>query len=211
MVQGDEAWCALAAIIADEDRDSAARYNARAVPDQHLGIEAGAVPFVGAITTAPIVLLLSQPTPDDLPPSGTGSHLRAGWPLAALHPVADVAAGTKWRLRLRALVEEFGAQHVANSVAAVYLTPWRGRDFDPGLRLPSRGRQLGLAAAAAARDAILVMAQSSYLWTEQPDVAALPPARCVQTRSWRRAELSAQSLGDAWPMVCRRVATHAWI
>lgn len=211
MQQGDPAWWRLAATIADEDCIAASAYNARATPDHRLALELGPLPCSGAIMTAPVVLLLSHPSLD--PHSSPNDHAfrRTGWPLAALHPDAPAPLSAWWRDRLGALIDEFGAQHIANAVAAAYLTPWHSDTFDAGLRLPSRRHMLALAASAAARDAILVMMQGSYLWTEDAEVAALPVTRCLSPRSWRGTEMSLRNLGDAWQAVCKRIGVHAWV
>ena len=210
MQQGDQAWWRLAEKVSAEDRDEAAEYNLRATAEVQLALEPGPVPFSGALMTAPVVMLLSHPRLEfESAPDDAGFH-RAGWPLAALHPDAPAGLAEWWRARLSALIDVFGAQHVANAVAAVYLTPWRSVVFDSGLRLPSRRRMLALAASAASRDAILVMTHSEALWTEEPAVASLPMSRCVRPRSWRGTEVSVRSLGDAWSAICKRIEVHAW-
>ena len=210
MQQGDQAWWRLAGTVADEDRDAATAYNVRAAVEQRLGLEYGPVPCLGAIMTAPVVLLLSHPPLDDESEPDDHAFRRAGWPLAALHPDAPGPLAKWWHTRLSGLVDAFGAQHVANAVAAVYLTPWRSVVFDAALRLPSRRRMLSLAASAAVRDAILVVTYADELWTEEPCVASLPLTRCVRPRSWRGTEVSVRSLGDAWPVICKRIEVHAW-
>jgi len=71
---------------------------------------------------------------------------------------------------------------------------------------------LDLAAAAAARDALLVAIGDENVWTEHPHIAALPFTRRFVARPWRASELSPATLGDdAWTAICQRVAIHAWI
>ena len=212
MHQGDQDWLSLSASIAREDHVAAKRYNAHAPSERKLGLSLGPVPFAGAIMTAPVVLLLSHPMEDGRATTHDYAFTRAGWPLSALHPQAPLAPAAWWRARVAALVHHFGAQHLANSIAAVYLTPWHAITLDALLRLPSRQRMLDLAATAAARDAILVVMQGSDLCTEHPDIASLPPARRVRTRSWRGTELSGRNLGDdVWDLICKRIEVHAWL
>ncbi|HKP67466.1 MAG TPA: hypothetical protein VJX31_12620 [Casimicrobiaceae bacterium] len=212
MRQGDSDWQRLSAAIAIEDALRANRHNDSARPEHRLHLSLGPVPCTGAIMTAPIVLLLGRPVADARSTALDYTFAPARWPLAALHPQAPAALGEWWGPRLESLVHLFGAQHVANSVAAIYLTPWLTTMFDERLRLPSRARLLDLAAAAASRDAILIMMQGSALWTEHPVIASLPPARLVSTKSWRSTELSRRNLGgDLWDIVRKRVEVHAWI
>jgi len=110
------------------------------------------------------------------------------------------------------LASVFGVQHVANSVAAVFLTPWRSARFDGRLRLPSRNAMLAMAEQAAARDATLVLLRSTDLWLECPAVAALPPTRVICAKSWYATALTPTNLGlAAWDQICRRIAGHAWL
>jgi hypothetical protein len=212
MLQGDPDWWRLAETISNEDRASAIAHNAHAPIECRLHDYLEPVPCVGAIMTAPVVLLLSHPaldarsTPDDY------SFRRPGWPHSALHPDAPQGIAESWRSRVAALVDLFGAQHVSNAVAAVFLTPWRSVAFSDRLRLPSRRRMLDLAASAAARDALLLMLRHEDLWTEHAVIAALPSTRRFNPRWWRVTELNRRNLGDdAWTTVCRRIEIHAWL
>jgi hypothetical protein len=181
------------------------------VPERRLSVEAP-VPFLGAVMTAPVVLLMTHPaldlrvTPEDY------FFRQCGWPFAAMHPDAPAGLSEWWQYRLSSLVEEFGAQHVANSVAAVFLTPWPSESFDSTLRLPSRRSMLALAASAVARDALIVMLRGGELWTEDPDIAALPATRYFTPRTWRTTRVSQDNLGDAaWEAIQKRVEVHAWL
>jgi hypothetical protein len=212
MRQGDRDWWRLAETISNEDLASVIEHNAGARSEHRLEALLGPVPCVGAIMTAPVVMLLSHPalsarsTPEDY------SFRRPGWPLAALHPDAPGGLGDWWRSRLADLIDRFGAQHVANAVAAVFLTPWRSAGFDDRLRLPSRPRMLDLAASAASRDALLLMLRGEELWTEHAVIAALPPTHRLKPRTRRLTEISFQNLGeDAWNIICQRVEVHAWL
>lgn len=210
MLQGDQDWWQLAREIADEDRLDATAHNARATFEHRLQIPLGPVPFVGAIATAPVVLLLSHPVTDARSVADDYTFRRPGWPLAGLHADAPPGLGDCWRRRVAALIALFGAQHVANAIAAVYLTPWHSLTFDARLRLKSRQRMLEIAATAAKRDAIVVLMQGTELWTEHPSIASLPTTRCLYPKSWRGTELSRRNLGDGWTDICRRIEIHAW-
>ena len=212
MLQGDADWWRLAATISDEDRAAVIQHNADVEPEYRLYQPLGAVPCVGAIMTAPVVLLLSHPALDGQSTPNDYSFYRPGWPLSALHPEAPSGIVERWRNRVTALVDRFGAQHVSNAVAAVFLNPWRSFAFADRLRLPSRARMLGLAASAASRDAILLIPRYQDLWTEHAVIAALPSTRRFNSRWWQATELSERNLGDdAWATLCRRIETHAWI
>ena len=212
MRQGDQDWWRLADRISTEDRPRALEHNVHASPQHRLQLALGPVPCVGAIMTAPVVLLLPHPAMDARSTPDDYSFRRAGWPLAALHPEAPGGIAAWWRERIAPLADLFGAQHVSNAVAAAFLTPWRSLAFDDKLRLPSRRRMLDLAASAAARDAFLITLRGDELWTEHAGIAALPPTRRIRPGAWRLTELNATTIGDeAWSSICRRVEVHAWI
>jgi len=212
VIQGDEAWLDLANTIASTDAADAIRQNAGVSPDFALHATLGPVPFVGAISTAPVVLLLSHPELDPASSSSDHEFHRKGWPLSALHPEAPPAPARWLHERAADLITRFGAQQVANAIAAVYLTPWHTACFDPKLRLPSRRLLLQLAANAAARDATLLLLRGADLWTESPAIAALPMTRLVRSRAWRATELTQVNLGDdAWAQICRQIEVHAWL
>jgi len=212
VIQGDDAWLELAQKIASTDAADLLRHNAAVSQDFALHASLGAVPFVGAISTAPVVLLLSHPEPDAASSANDHSFHRKGWPLSALHPDAPPAPARWWHDRAADLVTLFGAQQVANAVAAVYLTPWHAACFDPQLRLPSRRLVLELAAKAAARDATLLLLRGADIWTESPAIASLPMTRLVHSRAWRATELTQVNLGDdAWAQICRQIEVHAWL
>lgn len=212
MHQGDQDWWRLAQTISNEDRACAIEHNARASVEHRLHIALGPVPCVGAIMTAPVVLLLSHPGLDARSTAQDYCFRRPGWPLSALHPDSPPGAGEWWRSRLAALVERFGAHHVSNAVAAVFLTPWCSVAFDDRLRLPSRHHLLDLAAKAAARDALMLILRGEDLWTEHPDIASLPATRGFRPKSWRVTEIDCKNPGEnAWTAVCRRIEVHAWL
>jgi len=212
MVQGDEGWMDLAMMLAKDDTAPAAHYNLSSPPDSALRLHLGPVPFAGAITTAPVVLLLGNPDCDERAAPHDFAFRRDGWPLSALHAEAPAGVSARWQSRMADLVGVFGAQHVANSVAALFLTPWRAPRFDERLRLPSRQLMLALAQSAAARDATLVLLRGAELWMESAEVAALPPARVIRSKSWRATTLTPDNLGlSAWDQMCRQIDVHAWL
>jgi hypothetical protein len=211
MLQGDDDWRKLAAAIVDDDVAPALRHNEATPAELRLGLDAP-VPFLGPIMTAPVVLLLSHPAIDTRIAPADYAYRQEGWPLSVLHPQAPPGLAERWRDRLGALVDAFDARHVANTVAAVFLTPWPSVAFDSGLRLRSRARMLALAASAAQRDALVLVLRGGELWTEHADIAALPTSRRFYPKTWRTTRIDRDNLGDdAWSAIVRRVGIHAWL
>lgn len=201
----------LAERIAYEDADAVAAYNARAGDALRLRTDLGPLPYEGDIENAPIVLLVAKPAYDRTSVQLDHAFHQRGWPLAFLHPGAPEQLRSIWVARLESLIDAFGAQHVANSVAALPLTPWASTDFDERLRLPSRARMLDLAAAAANRGATMIVACGEEQWTEVHEVADLGPERRIRARSWRATHLTSENLGAAaWHAICRRIECHKW-
>lgn len=215
MLQGDPDWRTLSAAITFEDHAAVVSHNTRTTAiaaDTAIKVAHGPVPFLGAVMTAPVVLLLSHPETGARSTLDDYAFQRDGWPFAALHPDAPGGIGDLWRARFAALIDIFGAQHVANAIATTFLTPWCSVAFAERLRLPSRPRMLGLAAATAARDAVILPLRHATLWTEHEAIAALPATRRFQPRLWRAAEINVGNLGDvAWTALCKRIEVHAWI
>jgi hypothetical protein len=201
----------IAGLIEDEDRVAVRAYNGRVHEDLRLRTELGPSPYEGDLNRAPVVMLLGALAYDEA--SGPDDHAfeRDGWPLAGLHPEAPPGVRQRWHRRLAPLVDSFGAQHVANSVLALHVTPWACRRFNPQLRLPSRRRMLHLASDAVRRGALMMVLRGAELWTEHADIAALPPSRRIHARSWRASHVHPDNVGDeGWGAVCRRVHAHVW-
>jgi len=211
MVREDDAR-QLDALLADEDEAWLALHNAHARPSGRLYTESGAVPFLGAIATAPVVLLLTHPEIDPGTAPGDYRFAREGWPFAALHPDAPEGLARRWHRRLSPLVRRFGAQHVAHSIAVVFLSPWPSVAFEPRVEFPSRRRLHGLVSRAAGRDAAFVIGPDADAWFEHAVVAELPPTRRATTYADAPEELDAGAIGpDAWDLLCARVEVHAWL
>ena len=210
MIQGDTDWRSLARAICEDDRIEATSHNLNHGLRERVRLQLGPVPCVGAIRTAPLLLLLDHPPLDPRATSDDRTFVRPGWPLAALHPDAPASLADWWRPRVATLVARFGAQHVANSIAAVYLMPWHAAPLPVVARFPSRARLLDVAADAAARDAVLLIAGGTDAWIEHPTIGALPPSRRVVLER-ADAMLTPANLGDAWDAICARIEVHAWM
>ena len=197
--------------IARADIDAIAAHNAKAAAPRRLRDDLGPFPYDGDFARAPLVLLVGSPSCDMSATRKDAQLVRRGWPLSALHPDAPTALRSLWHARLSGLIEAFGAQHVANSVAALPLTPWACDEFDERLRLPSRREMLVLAAAAAARGALLLLTACDGLWTEHQEIANLTLEQRFHPRSFRSTHVSVENLGAAaWHAVCRRIEAHHW-
>jgi hypothetical protein len=202
----------VSALVADEDAAWLALHNAHARPSGRLYAESGAVPFLGAIATAPVVLLLTHPEIDTDTSARDYTFAREGWPLAALHPDAPPGLAQRWGRRLAPLVRRFGARHVSHSIAAVFLSPWPSVAFAPRLEFPSRRHLQGLVTRAAERDAAFVIGPEADAWFEHRVVAELPPTRRATTYADAPEELDAGAIGaDAWNLLCARIEVHAWL
>lgn len=199
----------LAALVAAADRYAVEAYNAKAAPDFRLRTDVGPLVHAGDIETAPVVVLDAQPVHHPSLTREDHAFARDGWALAALHPQAPLPLRRIWQDRLAGLIDRFGAEHVANSIALLPLTPWASVRHDPDLRLPSREHVLGMAGALARRGAILILLRSEAPWLDSPDVAALPPSRRIHARSWQTSQLRVGNFGvGMWRHVRRGVDAH---
>ena len=160
---------------------------------------------------APLVLLVGSPACDMNAARAARKSPRRGWPLSGLCPDAPAGLRALWGARLASLIDAFGAQHVANSVAALPLTPWACDEFDERLRLPSRTRILELANDTARRGAFLLVTGCDDLWMEAPEVARLGSELRLHPKSFRPTHVSVENVGaTAWHAICRRIESHHW-
>ena len=151
----------------------------------------GPAPFDGDPDSASIVLLMNNPgfykgsVPED------HSLEVPGWPLAGLAPQAR-AGFRDWYLRpLGTLIEKYGAQLVANTVAIVQRCAWASTSFDPDLKLPSTEFQNAVALQALRRGAVVVVGRSHRYWTE----VLGGDSRLIYARNVRNPTLSEGGLG----------------
>ena len=202
----------LARLLNDDDAAWVALHNAHAEPVSRLDVTQGPVPTLGAVATAPVVLLDAHPEIDVSTPSSAYRFTRDGWPFALLHPDAPADLAERWSRRLSSLVHRYGPRHVAHSIAVVFLTPWPSVRFASSLPLPSWNRTRELAMRAAQRDAVLVIVDAVDTWSAYPPIAALPATRRVVAPMADGASLDAASVGaEAWEMIGERVSVHAWL
>ena len=202
---------AFAETVALEDADAIAAHNARAAAPRRIRFELGALPFDGDVVHAPLVLLVGSPACDMSATRSNRGSPRRGWPLSGLCPDAPSGLRALWSARLSSLIDAFGAQHVANSVAALPLTPWACDEFDERLRLPSRTRILELANDAARRGAFLLVTGCDGLWMEAPEVARLGSELRLHPKSFRPTHVSVENVGaTAWHAICRQIESHHW-
>ena len=171
------------------------------------GRSSGRCPMTATSRRAPLVLLVGTPACEMSATRRDAQSVHRGWPLSGLHPHAPATLRSLWHARLAGLIEAFGAQHVANSVAALPLTPWACDEFDERLRLPSRHEMLALAAGAASRGALLLVTGCDELWTEcardrEPLVGAAPPSSLVPGDARERREPGRRCVARGLP-ACR--------
>lgn len=175
-------------------------YNRRASEDYELHSELGPALFEGDIETAGIVLLLANPGFDETSTLDDHHFHREGWPLSGLHPEAPPGLRGWWHLRLRELVQRFGAQCVSREIAALQITPWASKKFDSALTLPSRPRVLALAGHVAERGAVLLVMRAERLWEESS--AVKQSQNRYRVNSWRSSYVSPGNLPPAaWEKV----------
>lgn len=186
--------------LASLDAERIRSFNVRAKDEYRLHPELGASAYEGDIDRARVVLLLANPGFDETSTHRDHSFARDGWPLAGLHPEAPPGLHSWWHARLRHLINNFGAEYVSKTVACLQATPWASRNFDDGLRLPSRVAVLHAAAQCAARGAVLIVMRAERLWLESPAVAV--SSRRFRVNSWRSSYVSPGNLPElAWTTI----------
>ena len=182
------------------DAEKIEAYNRHAPAQFKLHTELGPALFEGDVETAGIVLLLANPGFDGTSTLDDHNFQREGWPLSGLHPDAPAGLRDWWHLRLRELIQRFGAQPVSRQIAALQITPWASNKFDSALDLPSRPRVLALASRMAERGAVLLVMRAERLWEESPGVKQCQNR--YRVNSWRSSYVSSGNLPPAaWQKV----------
>lgn len=186
------------------DGEAVNQFNARHRGTKYeLQVARGPSYGAGDIEAARIVLLYANggydPEVDELKPVELSVP---GWPLTWLSPEsAKVHPGAhRWiSSRLRWLIERYGAQFIAQKIANLNVVPWSSTQYHARCVLPSRGVQLQLARAAAARGAVLVAVRARSAW--EPVLRDYPD-QVVLVRNPRSSHISPGNLGpEGWQRV----------
>lgn len=167
----------------------------------------GPCPFEGDINSAPVVLLLANPSSNAVE-EGDHSAPTLDWPLWGLGPSASSDLHQWWSQRLGKLISEFGAQNVSKSVAALQLNPWASESFDRNLRLESRRLMFKVAASVIARSGILIVMRAKAQWQECKPLAEYELK--IHARNPRCSYLTEGNLSaEAWKLVLSAIRNSA--
>lgn len=205
-------WVALptkAPFVLEADRPAIDRYNRTARPDRYVQTSLMPEPFVGRVN-APILLLLLNPGLSD---DDFGLHARADFRDGVrrclhqertsyanyfLEPNA-VGAGARWTRRvLSRLLEEFGAQTVANRVGQLEYFPYHSRRFaHRGLCVPSQEFTFQLLRLAIRREAVILLIRGQKIWEDAvPELRRYK--RVYRTNSRQNAAISPRNCPDGY-------------
>ncbi len=169
----------------------------------------GPSPFEGDINAAPIVLLLANPSSEDVQ---LGDHRAPEheWPLHGLGPTASEVLRRWWSKRLRHLMRAANVtmQDVSRSIAALQLNPWASEAFHSGFKGDSRKIQFAIAQTAMARGAIVVLMRAKAEWLKCPGL--LDYSGLIETRNPRCSYLSPGNLeAEAWANIVKVVSARS--
>jgi hypothetical protein len=181
--------------LAQIDGEQVEAFNRRAKEPYRLHPELGPSAFEGDIDAARVLLLLANPGYDATSTGDDHSFSRAGWPLAGLHPEAPPGLRAWWSSRLRALIEQVGAQVVSQRVACLQFCPWASNKFGTPPRLPSQTATLEAAGRCAQRGAVLVVMRAEKLWLRSEAVRT--SLKRHRVNSWRSSYVSPGNLSAA--------------
>ena len=168
-------------------------FNARLPPDSFSRLAVETVipePFVGAVLTAPVVVLQLNPgfDPRGDPRAHAESmfrrallanlrHERREWPFYFLEPTFrdSTPGGLWWQSKVRKLIDEVGPECVAERVAVVEWFPYKSTKYRRGCVVSSQRYGFGLVSSAIARDALIVISRSVALWESSvPSLRSYP-------------------------------------
>lgn len=184
------------------------RKRERNQPHLFLHTELGPCPFEGDINSSPLVLLLANPSSQDVV---IGDHQAPtkDWPLGGLGPEASPQLQLWWSRRLGKLIEHFDnkPKHISRSVAALQLNPWASQKFDAELNLPSRELMLEIVRSVVERGALVIIMRARKQWSQCQQLSDYQSK--IFTKSIRCSYISEGNLGsDAWTQVLNSIETH---
>lgn len=169
----------------------------------------GPSPFEGNINTAPVVLLLANPSSKDVDKNDHRAP-DVDWPLHGLGPHASPPLHRWWSMRLRQLqlATKCDMQAISRSVAAVQINPWASVSYYPGLKLDSRHLQFLIVQSAMARGAILILMRAKREWSDCPGL--LEYEHLVETINKRCSYISPGNIeASAWSKIVSAVVSPA--
>lgn len=169
----------------------------------------GPSPFEGDINTAPVVLLLANPSSADV---RLGDHRAPDceWPLHGLGPSASEPLQRWWSKRLRHLMQaaNVSMQDVSRSVAALQLNPWASEAFYSGFKGESRKIQFEIAQSIMMRGAVLVLMRAKMEWLKCPGLIDYP--NLIKTKNPRCSYLSPGNMDAVdWNNIVNVVSRHS--
>ena len=179
-------------------------------PHYVLSEDLGPSPFEGNINTAPVVLLLANPSSKDVGEKKDHRAPDVDWPLHGLGPNASLPLHRWWSMRLRQLqlATKCDMQAISRSVAAVQINPWASMSYYPGLKLDSRYLQFLFVQSAMARGAILILMRAKAEWSDCPGL--LEYEHLFETINKRCSYISPGNIeAGAWSRIVSAVVRSA--
>lgn len=146
-------------------------------------------PFVGAVRTAPVVILQLNPGCAETDNQAHADpafrtalyanlrHEASDWPFYFLDPrFRDVTPGGRWWTKtLRMLIDELSFERVSNNVAVIEWFPYKSRKFRRGCRTSSQDYGFALVRLAIERKALIIVSRAVTLWEKAvPELCTYP-------------------------------------
>jgi hypothetical protein len=167
--------------VLPQDHAVIEQFNAGLPPGSRCRIHVEGVipePFVGAVTTAQVIVLLLNPGSDE---TNVGSHAdpefrkallanlrhsKTDWPFYFLDPRFKVKhPGVKWwRSKTRQLGESVGWDKVAHRLAVIEWFPYKSPRYGRNCKVPSQQYGFTLVENAMNRRATIIIARSVKRW-----------------------------------------------
>ena len=207
-------WRALpstAPHVLPQDRLKVEAFNAKLPPTSLYKLEVETVipePFIGAVTSAPVVVLQLNPGLDPAidPDSHADPQFRAAlfanlcheqtaWPFHFFDPRFRDShpGGHWWKSKTRKLAEVIPLEHLAQRLAVIEWFPYKSSRFKDGCTVPSQEYSFSLVSAAINRGALIVISRSRALWERSvPALRSYP--RTLTLSSAQNVTLSPNNL-----------------
>lgn len=165
-----------------EDRLQVEAFNAKLPPTSPWRLDVETVipePFIGAVTSAPVVVLQLNPGFDPATDSASHAdpqfrtalfanlrHEQTTWPFYFFDPRFRDShpGGLWWKRKTKKLEEAIPLEHLAQRLAVIEWFPYKSRRYKIGCTVPSQEYGFSLVSSAIDRGALIVLSRSRELW-----------------------------------------------
>ncbi|MDZ4821488.1 MAG: hypothetical protein SGJ20_21205 [Planctomycetota bacterium] len=169
--------------VLDCDMENVEKFNSRLPLDSPTRLHIDNVisePFVGAVSTASLIILQLNPGSDDTNVASHGDpafrkallgnlrHAATEWPFYFLDPRFRQThpGGLWWSKKLNKLLDVVGFERLSRKLAVIEWFPYKSPRFKHGCQVPSQEYGFWLVRSAIERGALIIVSRAILKWEE---------------------------------------------